>query len=84
MFCDSFDLKLYIYFDFQNLSIYNLYMYYYWPYAKILWLSTFRVVSDFSGTTKAVWTGHSRICPAPGLDMSGSQVPGVYKGVLSP
>jgi hypothetical protein len=36
MFCDSFDLKLYIYFDFQNLSIYNLYMYYYWPYAKIL------------------------------------------------
>jgi hypothetical protein len=34
---DSFDLNPYIHFDFQKKkSIYDLYVYYYWPYAKIL------------------------------------------------
>jgi hypothetical protein len=32
----SCDLKPYMCFDFQNLSVYDLYMYCYWPYAKIL------------------------------------------------
>jgi hypothetical protein len=33
MLFDSFDFKPYVCFDFQNMSIYDIYMYYYWPYA---------------------------------------------------
>jgi hypothetical protein len=44
---DSFDLKLYICFDFQNLSIYDLYVYYYWPICQIRQLSDFLVISEF-------------------------------------
>jgi hypothetical protein len=32
---DSFEFKPFVCFDFQNLSIYNLYMYYYWPICQI-------------------------------------------------
>jgi hypothetical protein len=54
----------------------------------------FRIVSEVSETAEAVFTGHvwpmartypaSRTCLAPGLDMSGSRVSSLYKGVDRP
>jgi hypothetical protein len=35
MLYDSFDSKPYISFNFQNLSVYDQYVYYYWPIRKI-------------------------------------------------
>jgi hypothetical protein len=40
--------KLYVCFDFQNLSIYDYYMYYYWPIHQIHHLLNFLEVSRFS------------------------------------
>jgi hypothetical protein len=36
MFYDLIDFKSYVCFDFQNLSIYDQYMYYYWPISQII------------------------------------------------
>jgi hypothetical protein len=69
MLYDSFDFKPYVCFDFQNLSIYDLYMYYYWPICQNPLIIAFRVVSNFFETTTAVCTGH---VPPFGPDMSGS------------
>jgi hypothetical protein len=44
----SWDLKPYMCFVFQNLYIYDLYMYYYWPILQIRRLSVFRMVSKLS------------------------------------
>jgi hypothetical protein len=77
----SCDLKPHMCFDFQNLSIYDLYMYCYWPYAKILWLLTFRGVFKLSGTAKAVWTRHVRTFVS---DMSGYRTSGYLKAVCTP
>jgi hypothetical protein len=41
MLYDSFDLKLYISFDLQNLSNYDLYLYFYWLIRQIRRLSIF-------------------------------------------
>jgi hypothetical protein len=40
---------LFICFDFQNLSIYDLYVYYYWSIHQICCLSDFLVVFVFYG-----------------------------------
>jgi hypothetical protein len=47
MLYDSFEFKPYICFDFQNLSIYDLYVYYYLPICQICQLLVFPVVSEF-------------------------------------
>jgi hypothetical protein len=76
MLYDSNVFKPYIYFDFHNLSIYHTHTHthtyiFYWPYAKIHWISSFRVVSEVSGTAEAVFTGHVRLlaqtCPSHGF-----------------
>jgi hypothetical protein len=48
MLFDSIAFKPYICFVFQNLSIYDLYMYYYWHIRQIHRLSFFGVVSELS------------------------------------
>jgi hypothetical protein len=48
MFFDSIAFKPYICFIFQKLSIYDLYMYYYWPIHQICRLSVFQMVSELS------------------------------------
>jgi hypothetical protein len=49
MLYDYIDFKPYICFDFQNLSIYDLYVYYYWPICQIRRLSDILVVSELFG-----------------------------------
>jgi hypothetical protein len=57
---------------------------FYWPYAKIRWISIFRAVFKVSGIAEAVLTAHVQpMAPtylAPGPDMSGSLVSSLYKG----
>jgi hypothetical protein len=71
MLYDLIAFKSYICFYFQNLSIYDLYMSYYWTIHQIYRLSEFLVVSMFLETAKSVWTGHvwplARTYPAFGV-----------------
>jgi hypothetical protein len=46
MFYVSFAFKSFICFDFKNLSIYDLYVYYYWTIRQIRRLSDFIEVSE--------------------------------------
>jgi hypothetical protein len=55
--------KSYACFDFKNLSIYDQYMYYYWPTPNLSF-NNFLVVS------KSVLTQYDRTCPPPLLDIS--------------
>jgi hypothetical protein len=94
MLYDSNGLKPYIFFDFHNLSMYHkqtnkqththththIYIFY-WPYAKIHWISSFRVVSKVSGTTEAVFTRHVWLLAQTCL---GLRFPSYIKGTSCP
>jgi hypothetical protein len=73
---------------FKNLSIYDHYMYYYWPIHQIFRLSNFLEVFDFFVNH---YVSSDRTCPVPNPDISnlpdisGSQPghvrPSGYKGI---
>jgi hypothetical protein len=90
----SSNIYIYICFVFQNLSMCHTYIYILLALQQNLLNINFRIVSEVSETAEAVFTGHvwpmartypaSRTCLAPGLDMSGSRVSSLYKGVDRP
>jgi lysophospholipid acyltransferase (LPLAT)-like uncharacterized protein len=69
MFFDYIAFKPYIFFVFQNFSIYDLYMYYYWPIRQIHRLSVFsggfqtfsELLSQFAPDISSLWHGHIRL-----------------------
>jgi hypothetical protein len=72
MLYDSNGFKPYIFFDFLNFSMYHTHTHthiyiFYWPYAKIHWIWSFREVFEVFGAPEAVFTGHvwplARTCP---------------------
>jgi hypothetical protein len=72
MLYDSNGFKPYIYVLFFKTCLCATHIYiFYWPYAKIRWISKFWAVFKVSGTTEAVFTGHvrpmARTCPGLGF-----------------
>jgi hypothetical protein len=57
---DSIAFKPYICFVFQNLSIYDLYMYYYCPIRQIHQLFS-ELLSQFAPDMSDLWPGHVRV-----------------------